>query len=262
MAQRAAAALPDSLLLQFAAADAEEAAGGAALARQRYEALVERLAKADAAAAASASSSPADATSPPMSDRLALAWIQFMRFCRRGENVESFRRCFLKAKDSAGGCQWRVFAAAAQVEWAWDGNDKVARKVFELGMRTFSNDADYVLAYGAWLESVNDATNFRLLFERVLGAAAGSAAAAQAALPQPMVAGGAVAVPAAAAGAAGAAAAVAAAPAAPPKPLSKVAQLRLWDALVAFESARGSLEQAREKRRESRVALILALLCC
>lgn len=35
VAQRATAAVPWSLLLQFAAAEAEEAAGGAALARQR-----------------------------------------------------------------------------------------------------------------------------------------------------------------------------------------------------------------------------------
>ena len=37
----------------------------------------------------------------------------------------------------APGKRWETFVAAALLEWRYDKNDKVARNVFELGLKSF-----------------------------------------------------------------------------------------------------------------------------
>ena len=55
------------------------------------------------------------------------------------------------------------------MEYASDGNDRVARNLFELGLEHFISIPSYVLQYVAFLEGLADIHNIRALFERALG---------------------------------------------------------------------------------------------
>ena len=55
------------------------------------------------------------------------------------------------------------------MEYASDGNDRVARNLFELGLENFISVPGYVLQYVNFLEGLADIHNVRALFERALG---------------------------------------------------------------------------------------------
>lgn len=97
-----------------------------------------------------------------------LAWVQYMSFTRRTTNIKAARQVFLdsrKWKDHG----WQVYAAAALMEWRSDpSNDKVPKKVFELGAKRFLGNPDFVLAYVDFQCSLGDIVNARALFERAL----------------------------------------------------------------------------------------------
>ena len=63
----------------------------------------------------------------------------------------------------------QIFVAAARMEYAGDGNDRVARNLFELGLEHFISIPAYVLQYVSFLEGLADIHNVRALFERALG---------------------------------------------------------------------------------------------
>lgn len=54
------------------------------------------------------------------------------------------------------------------MEYASDGNDRVARNLFELGLEHFISIPSYVLQYVSFLEGLADIHNVRALFERAL----------------------------------------------------------------------------------------------
>lgn len=55
------------------------------------------------------------------------------------------------------------------MEYAGDGNDRVARNIFELGLEQFMASPGYVLQYANFLIGLADLHNARALFERALG---------------------------------------------------------------------------------------------
>ena len=63
----------------------------------------------------------------------------------------------------------QVFAAAALLEYAGDGNDRVARNIFEVGLEQFISAPKFVLQYAEFLIGLADIHNARALFERALG---------------------------------------------------------------------------------------------
>ena len=294
---KAIAAVPSCLALWLALADAHEASGDVAGAKARYEDALERLAPGHAASEAAAAAKtgtlllgsaagagggdPSDVGTHAgdggvpgggegggegdvMSEDVALVWIAYMRFARRGEGPVSARRVFARARRVGGGSGWRVYCAAAAQEHAASGDLKVARNILELGLKRYLMHADYVLAYsGAWLGQNSrrlqaecsffsrscgslaqhhsasscvvtdfltrtaDVTNARVLFERVLSACTASVTGT----------------------AAHGGAAEGASHPSPPAPADVA---RLWDAYVAFEYAHGSLTAAAgaDARRE------------
>lgn len=237
--RRAAAALPDCLLLSLALAEAEEAAGGGGAAKRVYESILERVAP------GCEESSEGGATSDgggDQSDDAALTWIRYMRAMRRCDGASASRRVFARARAQRG-ASWRVYSAAASLEHASEADAKVARNIWELGLKNYLAPAhrdgcraDYVLAYADFLVNrLSDPTNARVLFERALAAVAAEADEA----PDADAPGGAM--------GARLEGAVADAEAA------RREAVALWDALVAFEHEHGSLQAARaaEGRRAS-----------
>ncbi|KAL2920081.1 hypothetical protein HK105_200147 [Polyrhizophydium stewartii] len=101
-----------------------------------------------------------------------LVWVVYMRFARRQQNIKAARQVFSRARKSPL-ITYHVYVASALMEYHLNKDPEVAGKIFELGMRTFSNpeqaDASgYVLHYIDFLIGLNDDNNTRALFERAL----------------------------------------------------------------------------------------------
>ena len=181
--QRAREALPGCPLVHFAAADLVEARGDATAASAVYESVLDEYEVKCAADAEAANVDGADDFKfdhPPMDDATLLVSIEYMRCARRMRGRDEARKSFMRVR-KAPGKRWEAFAAAALLEWRYDKNDKVARNVFELGLKAFISQPQYVARYAEFLVGCNDVGNARVLFERAT-AAAGEATAAAAGL--------------------------------------------------------------------------------
>jgi len=96
-----------------------------------------------------------------------LCYIQYMKFCRRAEGIKSARGVFKKAREDERS-NFHVFVAAALMEYNCSKDNKVAFKIFDLGLRKFGTNCEYILAYLDYLSHLNEDNNTRVLFERVL----------------------------------------------------------------------------------------------
>ncbi|KAL0572097.1 mRNA 3'-end-processing protein rna14 [Marasmius crinis-equi] len=97
-----------------------------------------------------------------------LVHIMYMRFARRAEGTTAFRTAFAEARKDPF-ASWHIFDAAALSEYHSNGDKDLAVRIFQLGMKRYEKDKDYVLRYLSFLISVNDQTNARALFERIIG---------------------------------------------------------------------------------------------
>ncbi|KAI9228389.1 MAG: hypothetical protein DHS80DRAFT_15684 [Piptocephalis tieghemiana] len=95
------------------------------------------------------------------------AWIAYMRFSRRTEGIKTARGIFSRARKT-GLCSHHLFIAAALMEFYNTKEPGVAGRIFELGLKTFSEDAQYISTYLGYLIQVNDDSNIRALFERTI----------------------------------------------------------------------------------------------
>ncbi|CAB3367662.1 Hypothetical predicted protein [Cloeon dipterum] len=96
-----------------------------------------------------------------------LAYIQFMKFARRAEGIKSARNIFKKAREDARS-GFQVFVAAALMEYYCSKDKNIAFRIFELGLKKFGDDPEYILNYIDYLSHLNEDNNTRVLFERVL----------------------------------------------------------------------------------------------
>ncbi|XP_055940749.1 cleavage stimulation factor subunit 3-like isoform X2 [Argiope bruennichi] len=96
-----------------------------------------------------------------------LAYIQYMKFARRAEGIKAARTIFRKTRENAK-ARYHVFVAAAWMEYYCSKDKTVAFKIFELGLKKYGDNPDYILAYIDYLSHLNDDNNTRVLFERVL----------------------------------------------------------------------------------------------
>ncbi|GAA5860469.1 hypothetical protein JCM3774_000433 [Rhodotorula dairenensis] len=96
---------------------------------------------------------------------VANVWIAEMRFARRSDGLRQARQVFLKAKKTPN-LAWQVVEASATMEMYWNSEPKVATNVFELGLKMFGSEPDYILRYLEFLLQQNNANNARALFER------------------------------------------------------------------------------------------------
>lgn len=98
-----------------------------------------------------------------------LPYIQYMKFCRRAEGMKSARAAFRKTRENPR-TTYQAFVAAAWMEYYCSKDKNVAFKIFELGLKKFGDNPDYILSYIDYLSHLNDDNNTRVLFERVLTA--------------------------------------------------------------------------------------------
>ncbi|GIY24116.1 cleavage stimulation factor subunit 3 [Caerostris extrusa] len=96
-----------------------------------------------------------------------LAYIQYMKFARRAEGIKAARAIFRKTRENTK-AKYHVFVAAAWMEYYCSKDKTVAFKIFELGLKKYADNPDYILSYIDYLSHLNDDNNTRVLFERVL----------------------------------------------------------------------------------------------
>ncbi|XP_034234284.1 protein suppressor of forked [Thrips palmi] len=136
--------LKSNMLLYFAYADFEEGRMKYEKVHQIYEKFLEM--------------EDADPT---------LAYIQYMKFARRAEGIKSARTVFKRARED-NRSHFQVYVAAALMEYYSSKDKNIAFRIFELGLKKFPDNPEYVLCYIDYLSHLNEDNNTRVLFERVL----------------------------------------------------------------------------------------------
>ncbi|CAI7904878.1 unnamed protein product, partial [Closterium sp. NIES-53] len=99
--------------------------------------------------------------------RCPLAHIQLMRFLRRTEGMEAARKAFLAAR-KARECSFHVYVASAYMELCHNKESKVARNVFQLGMKKFGSEPGFVREFARFLSHLNDGQAMRELLQGAL----------------------------------------------------------------------------------------------
>lgn len=96
-----------------------------------------------------------------------LAYVQYMKFARRAEGIKSARLVFKKAREDQRS-KYHIFVCAALMEYYCSKDKNIAFRIFELGLKKFSDNPDYITCYIDYLSHLNEDNNTRVLFERVL----------------------------------------------------------------------------------------------
>eukprot|EP00127_Corallochytrium_limacisporum_P007236 Clim_evm9s244 gene=Clim_evmTU9s244 len=107
----------------------------------------------------------------PECEQRSLVYIQYMAFARRnaGGDPEPPRKIFARARKEPNGCAWQVWAYAALMEYYCNKKAKTAGNIFELGLtRYFAKEIGFCLVYLDHQIHLNDDSNTRSLFERLL----------------------------------------------------------------------------------------------
>ena len=77
-----------------------------------------------------------------------------MKFARRAEGVKNARTIFKKAREDPRS-KYHVYVAAALMEYYCSKDPNIAFRIFELGLKKFAEDADYIMCYIDYLSHLN-----------------------------------------------------------------------------------------------------------
>ncbi|EPY50921.1 mRNA cleavage and polyadenylation specificity factor complex subunit Rna14 [Schizosaccharomyces cryophilus OY26] len=173
---------PSSFVLHVRYAEHEEANGRTSDIRVSYEALVTALAREITAvekhvvsdtsqsnqeAKPTAILSRSEKHKKKLVKQYSLAWCCLMNAIRRTEGIKAARSVFTKAR-KAPHQSHEIYIASALMEHHCSKDSTIASKIFELGLRHFSDVPDYIYKYLCYLISINDETNARALFEKAI----------------------------------------------------------------------------------------------
>lgn len=82
------------------------------------------------------------------------AYVQYMKFARRAEGIKSARTVFKRAREDTR-CKHHVYVAAALMEYYCTKDKNIAFRIFELGLKKFGDNPDYILCYIDYLSHLN-----------------------------------------------------------------------------------------------------------
>ncbi|KZT38712.1 hypothetical protein SISSUDRAFT_985867 [Sistotremastrum suecicum HHB10207 ss-3] len=95
------------------------------------------------------------------------AWCMYMRFARRSQDQVASRKVFAQAR-KAKHLDWRVFDYAALTEYHLTKAANIATNIYESGLKRHPTDVEFICQYLQFLININDESNARSLFERVI----------------------------------------------------------------------------------------------
>ncbi|CAF3545443.1 unnamed protein product [Adineta steineri] len=96
-----------------------------------------------------------------------LAYIQAMHFERRTDGIKAARTMFKRAREDLR-TNHQIYVASALMEYYCTKDKNIAFNIFNLGLKKYSQNVDYILAYIDFMTHLNEDHNARILFERVL----------------------------------------------------------------------------------------------
>ncbi|GLH16733.1 Protein suppressor of forked [Gryllus bimaculatus] len=96
-----------------------------------------------------------------------LAYVQYMKFARRAEGMKSARTVFKRSREDPRS-KFHVFVAAALMEYYCSKDKNIAFRIFELGLKRFPGNTDYIQYYIDYLSHLNEESSTRALFEQIL----------------------------------------------------------------------------------------------
>lgn len=82
-----------------------------------------------------------------------------MKFARRAEGIKSARTVFKKAREDIRS-RYHVFVAAALMEYYCSKDKDIAFRIFELGLKKFGGNPEYVKCYVDYLSHLNGESQF------------------------------------------------------------------------------------------------------
>lgn len=103
-----------------------------------------------------------------------LAFIHLMRAVRRQDGRDAARKAFGKARKDPKASSPNVYVAAALMEFSVNKDSKVARNVFEFGLKNFPKNAVMALHYVNWLWGTGDVEYARVVLRTVMPDAVGT----------------------------------------------------------------------------------------
>jgi hypothetical protein len=97
-----------------------------------------------------------------------LAYVHLMRLTRKVSGTGAARKVFAKARRDPLAADPAVFIAAAQMEFIVNKDNKVARNVFEFGLKNFGNNSMMIREFVEWLWGLGDFDHLRVVLKRVM----------------------------------------------------------------------------------------------
>ena len=83
-----------------------------------------------------------------------LVYIQYMRFARRAEGIESSRAIFKQAREDPR-TKYHVYVTAARMEHCNNKENGVALRIFELAFKKFGHQQEFVKEFLDYSMNVN-----------------------------------------------------------------------------------------------------------
>lgn len=97
-----------------------------------------------------------------------LAYIHLMRVSRKVDGRDAARKVFARARKDPKGADPSVYVAAASMEFCINKDSKVARNIFEFGLKNYSKSAAMAKEFVEWLWGLGDFEYMRVVFEKVM----------------------------------------------------------------------------------------------
>lgn len=105
-----------------------------------------------------------------------LAYVHLMKAIRKHDGRDAARKVFGRARKDPKGTHPSVYVAAALMEFSVNKDSKVARNVFEFGLKNFAKNAVIATEYVNWLWGTGDLEYARVVLKKVMPDAKGTPA--------------------------------------------------------------------------------------
>ncbi len=162
------AANPTSYALTFYVAEVYEQQGNTEAVRTAYSSLITQLKKKLAALELADEAEKTETEyRKELSVNITLVYVFYMRAIKRSEGLDAARKIFGEARKNEF-ITYHIYVQSALMEYHTDNKSHVSFKVFDFGMRRFSENTEYIQEYMKFLILIGDDTNARALFEKTV----------------------------------------------------------------------------------------------